>query len=142
VKGFSKANSSYSDLAAVSQVRRYWPKNSSPFSEDQYVSTEVTIAPAMMAVRYDIEEKRITACGCLRAKPRGEGMANSQRDWKTRVVRGGFPDRTFDIEFWQEQGDESIFRAAWEMVLAAEEFKHGRKPRFQRTVTRVQREKS
>jgi hypothetical protein len=95
-----------------------------------------------MAVRYDIEEKRITACGCLRAKPPGEGMANIQRDWKTRVVRGGFPDRTFDIEFWQEQGDESIFRAAWEMVLAAEEFKHGRKPRFQRTVTRVQREKS
>lgn len=57
-------------------------------------------------------------------------MANAEREWKTRVVRGRFPDRSFDIEFWQEQGDEAIFRAAWEMVVAAEEFKHGRKPRF------------
>jgi hypothetical protein len=66
----------------------------------------------------------------------------AKRKWKTRVVRNGFPDRTFDIEFWQEQGDEAIFRAAWEMVVMAEEFKHGRQPRFQRTVTRVQRERS
>ena len=41
-------------------------------------------------------------------------------EWKTRVFRGGFADRQFDIEFWQEQGDEAIFRAAWEMVLIAE----------------------
>ena len=95
-----------------------------------------------MTVRYDIEEKRINACGCLRAKPPGEGMANTQRDWKTRVVRGGFPDRTFDIEFWQEQGDEAIFRTAWKMVVMVEEFKHGRQPRFERNVTRVQRKES
>lgn len=25
-------------------------------------------------------------------------------------------DRSFDIEFWQRQGDAAIFRAAWEMV--------------------------
>lgn len=62
-----------------------------------------------------------------------------QRVWKTRVVRGGFPDRSFDINFWQEQGDEAIFRAAWEMVIMAEEFKNGREPRLQRTTTRVQR---
>jgi hypothetical protein len=68
--------------------------------------------------------------------------STAKRDWKTRVVRNGFPDRAFDIEFWQEQGDEAIFRAAWEMVMMAEEFKHGRQPRFQRTVTRVQRERS
>jgi len=36
--------------------------------------------------------------------------------WKTRLVEGKFPDRSFDIEFWQEQGDEAIFAAAWEMV--------------------------
>jgi len=36
--------------------------------------------------------------------------------WKTRLVERGFPDRSFDIEFWQEQGDEAIFAAAWEMV--------------------------
>jgi hypothetical protein len=69
-------------------------------------------------------------------------MSSIQRRWKTRVVRGGFPDRNFDIEFWQEQGDEAIFRAAWEMMLMAEEFKNGRQPGLQRTVTRVQRKES
>lgn len=69
-------------------------------------------------------------------------MSTVQRNWKTRVVREGFPDRKFDIEFWQEQGDEAIFRAAWEMVLMAEELKNGRQPRFQRAVTRVQRKAS
>ena len=43
--------------------------------------------------------------------------------WKTRLVERGFPDRSFDIEFWQEQGDEAIFAAAWEMVELAEEIK-------------------
>lgn len=69
-------------------------------------------------------------------------MANIQRDWKTRIVRGGFPDRRFDIEFWQEQGDEAIFRAAWEMTIMSEEIRYGRQPRFQRTVTRVERKTS
>lgn len=66
-------------------------------------------------------------------------MAKAQGDWNTRLARDGFPDRTFDIEFWQQQGDEAIFRAAWEMVIVAEQFKNGREPRLQRTVTRVQR---
>ena len=48
--------------------------------------------------------------------------------WKTRLVEGGFPDRSFDVEFWQDQGDEAIFAAAWEMVELAEEISHGRKP--------------
>lgn len=60
-------------------------------------------------------------------------------EWKTRVVRKGFADRTFDIAFWQGLGDEAIFRAAWEMVETVEELKHGRRPRLQRTVTVVQR---
>jgi hypothetical protein len=55
--------------------------------------------------------------------------------WKTRLVERGFPDRSFDIEFWQEQGDEAIFAAAWEMVELAEEVNHGRKPTLQRTAT-------
>ena len=25
-------------------------------------------------------------------------------------------DRSFDIDYWQEQGDAAIFRAAWELV--------------------------
>jgi hypothetical protein len=36
-------------------------------------------------------------------------------EWKTRLVNGQFPDREFDIEFWQAQGDEAIFRAAREV---------------------------
>ncbi len=56
-------------------------------------------------------------------------------NWKTRLVEGGFPDRSFDIEFWQELGDEAIFAAAWEMVELAEEVRNSRKPEFQRTVT-------
>lgn len=51
----------------------------------------------------------------------------------------GFPDRSFDIEFWQEQGDEAIFAAAWELVELAEEVSHGRKPTLQRTVTTLKR---
>jgi hypothetical protein len=50
-------------------------------------------------------------------------------------VQDGFPDRSFDIEFWQEQGDEAIFAAAWEMVLLAEEVRTGERPVFQKTVT-------
>ena len=59
--------------------------------------------------------------------------------WKTRLVAGSFPDRTFDIEFWQEQGDEAIFSAAWELVELAEEISHGRKPTLQRTATTLKR---
>ncbi len=66
---------------------------------------------------------------------------NGPRDpqWKTRLVEGGFPDRAFDIEFWQEQGDEAIFQAAWEMVELAEEARDGRKPALQRSSTKLQR---
>ena len=64
--------------------------------------------------------------------------ADSQPKWKTRLVEGSFPDREFDIEFWQEQGDEAIFSAAWEMVELAEEIKYGRKPTLQRTVTQLE----
>jgi hypothetical protein len=59
--------------------------------------------------------------------------------WKTRLVERGFPDRSFDSEFWQEQGDEAIFAAAWELVEIAEEVSHGRKPTLQRTVTTLKR---
>lgn len=41
----------------------------------------------------------------------------------SRVVRGGFPDREFDVDFWQQQGDAAIFDAAWELVELTEGFK-------------------
>jgi hypothetical protein len=98
--------------------------------------------PKKNGVAMIYREGRITLFRMVFCQGCGEGVANIQRDWKTRVVRGGFPDRGFDIEFWQLQGDEAIFRAAWEMVVMVEEFKHGRQPRFERTVTRVQRKES
>ena len=64
---------------------------------------------------------------------------NNAPKWKTRLVEGEFPDRDFDIEFWQEQGDEAIFRAAWDMVEDTEDFKHGSKPTLQRAVTSLKR---
>ena len=66
-------------------------------------------------------------------------MSTPQNAWKTRLVEGGFPDRSFDIEFWQEQGDEAIFAAAWELVLLGEEVRNGREPTLQRTVTALKR---
>ena len=62
-------------------------------------------------------------------------MKTQDRKMITKVVRGKPADRSFDIDFWQQQGDEAIFSAAWDMVLMAEEFRHGRQPTFQRTVS-------
>ena len=66
-------------------------------------------------------------------------MNGNEREWKTRLVKGGFPDRQFDIDFWQEQGDEAIFQAAWEMVELAQEVKGGGSLTLQRTVTSLKR---
>ena len=59
----------------------------------------------------------------------------------TRIEDAG---RTFDVEFWQRQGDAAIFAAAWEMVVFANEFK-GRDAgelTFQRTLKKIQRASS
>ena len=72
----------------------------------------------------------------MEGRTKANRMDGSQNQkWKTRIVEGAFPDRDFDIAFWQEQGDEAIFLAAWEMVEFAEEVKYGRRPTLQRTVT-------
>ena len=53
-------------------------------------------------------------------------------------------DRSFDIEYWQCQGDAAIFRAAWEMV----EFYYRNRGldlnelKLQRTVENFQRKES
>jgi len=75
-----------------------------------------------------------------RETKRGARMSTGENsNWKTRLVEDGFPDRSFDIEFWQGQGDDAIFAAAWELVVLAEEVKHGRTPTLQRTVTNLKR---
>jgi hypothetical protein len=50
-------------------------------------------------------------------------------------------DRSFDIEYWQRQGDAAIFRAAWELV---EDYwrDRGKDPdelRLQRSIEAIQR---
>jgi hypothetical protein len=42
----------------------------------------------------------------------------------------------FDIEFWQRQGDQAIFKAALDMIMDYLLVRHGHvdKPRLQRTV--------
>jgi hypothetical protein len=50
-------------------------------------------------------------------------------------------DRSFDIEYWQRQGDAAIFRAAWELVEAYWR-DQGRDPdelRLQRSIEAFQR---
>ena len=64
---------------------------------------------------------------------------NQAGTFRTRVVRGKPADRQFDIDFWQEQGDEAIFAAVWEMICIAEEVQHGAKPTFHRTITKIKR---
>ena len=59
--------------------------------------------------------------------------------WKTRLIEVEFPGCSFDIEFWQQQGDEAIFATAWELVELAEEVSHGRKSTLLRTVTSLKR---
>ena len=73
---------------------------------------------------------------------KAKNSKTAKREFKTRVVRGKPADRQFDIEFWQEQGDDAIFAAAWEMIVLVERAKHGRQPTFQRTVTKIKRSSS
>lgn len=59
----------------------------------------------------------------------------------SRLVKLKDADRSFDIEFWQRQGDAAIFAAAWEMVVFANKVK-GRDASeltFQRTLKKLQR---
>ncbi len=54
--------------------------------------------------------------------------------WKTRRVKGGFPDRSFSIEFWQEQGDWAIFATAWKWSNLLRKLTMAGNPHDKRTV--------
>jgi hypothetical protein len=53
-------------------------------------------------------------------------------------VEGAFRCLGFDIEFWQEQGDEATVRAAGEMVELGVELK-SESVELQKTVTKLKR---
>ncbi len=64
---------------------------------------------------------------------------SNQSLWKTRLLKALFPIANSTLS-WQEQGDEAIFSAAWEMVELTEEAKHGRKPlQLDKSVTVLKR---
>ena len=49
-------------------------------------------------------------------------------------------DRSFDVEFWQAQGDEAIFRAALEMAVEYSVYELGYRPdqlRLERSIVRI-----
>lgn len=48
-------------------------------------------------------------------------------------------DRSFDIEFWQRQGDAAIFNAAWELVEFYLRSKGINESRLQRDIVYFQR---
>ncbi|BCM92203.1 hypothetical protein IAD21_04082 [Abditibacteriota bacterium] len=61
--------------------------------------------------------------------------------WKERKTTLSQLDRSFDIEFWQEQEASARFAAAWELVEFTWKFK-GRnldELRLQRSVESIQR---
>lgn len=62
-------------------------------------------------------------------------MAGQDKVWEAyRPV--GDPDDHFDIAFWQAQGGEAIFDAAWQMAVDAYMLRTGdaQEPRLDRTV--------
>ena len=50
-------------------------------------------------------------------------------------------DRSFDIEFWQRQGDNAIINAGWELVEFYLQQRGINDSRLQRTVEHFQRER-
>ena len=65
----------------------------------------------------------------------------AKRALKTRLIRRDADDRSLDRGFWQAQGHEAIFAAAWEMVAEVDLIRggDGRQPRLQRSVEHLQR---
>jgi hypothetical protein len=55
---------------------------------------------------------------------------------KERYQRIGDDTDSFDIEFWQSQGDQAIFKAALEMILdyLTIRYGHADEPRLQRSI--------
>lgn len=51
-------------------------------------------------------------------------------------------DRSFDIKFWQRQGDAAIFNAAWELVEFYLREKKTNESRLQRDTVHFQRARS
>jgi hypothetical protein len=53
----------------------------------------------------------------------GRDGDNSRDVSMERIGKVSESNRRFDLEFWQRQGSNAIFGAAWEMVVEAYHFK-------------------
>jgi hypothetical protein len=60
-----------------------------------------------------------------------------------RIGKLSESNRRFDVEFWQRQGTNAIFAAAWEMVVEAHRLKGGSDSEltFQRSVECIRTER-
>lgn len=68
-------------------------------------------------------------------------MPEKQRAITGRLIRRAEDDRSFDRAFWQRQGSEAIFAAAWEMVQEVRLFRRqdADESRLDRSVERIVR---
>ncbi len=68
-------------------------------------------------------------------------MPEKRRAITGRLIRREEDDRSFDRAFWQRQGSEAIFAAAWEMVQEVRLFRgpDADESRLDRSVQRIVR---
>jgi hypothetical protein len=60
----------------------------------------------------------------------------TKRKMTARLIRIKDDDRSYDLEFWQQAGEQARFAAAWQMVLDMKAIRgeDGRQSRLQRSV--------
>ena len=65
----------------------------------------------------------------------------SKRKMVTRLINIKDNDRSFDLEFWQQAGEEARFAAAWQMVLDMHAIRGDEdgQSRLQRSVENIER---
>lgn len=70
---------------------------------------------------------------------------NIKEDTTSQVIeqisRSGFPDRSFDIQFWQSQSSGARFSASWDLIVFAQQRKgaDSAELRLHRAVESIQR---
>jgi hypothetical protein len=65
----------------------------------------------------------------------------TKRKMTARLIRIKDDDRSYDLEFWQQAGEQARFAAAWQMVLDMKAIRgeDGRQSRLQISVENIER---
>jgi hypothetical protein len=94
--------------------------------------------PSHRVARYQaIGEDLLRLADAMRATRRLRGILRSMM---VRTGRIEDLDRSFDVQFWQAQGDEAIFRAGLEMAVEYSVYELGYRPdqlRLERSIVRI-----